>query len=40
MTKGRVRGVASQVENESDTQNVIEVNAMSLGAALRLIEMG
>ena len=40
MRKGRIRGLACQVENELDTQNGIEVKAMSLGAAHRLIEMG
>ena len=40
MRKGGVRGVTSQMENELDTQNGIEVEAMSLGVAHRLIEMG
>lgn len=40
MRKGRVRGVMSQKENESDTQNQTEVKATNLRAAHRLIEMG
>ena len=39
MRKGRVRRGASQPENELETQNGIEVKAMSLRATHRLIEM-
>ena len=40
MKKGRVRGVASQAENELDIQNGIEVKVTSLRASHRLTEMG
>lgn len=40
MRKSRVRGVTSQMENESDTQNGREEKATSLGVAHRLIEKG
>lgn len=33
MRKGGVREVASQMDNESDIQNMIEVKAKRLGAA-------
>lgn len=38
--KGGIGGVASQMLNELDTQNGIEVKAMSLGTVPGLIEMG
>lgn len=40
MKKGGVREVASQMENDSDIQNGIEVKTTSLRAVHGLIEMG
>lgn len=39
LRKGRVKGIVSQSENKSDTQNGIEIKVTNLGEANRLMDL-